>query len=92
MRTCKGSSLNSPIYSLSFDAEYLFAAVDQNLSVMDFSGYYDNEQKQDYVKKYVYSNCVSLFILMLLSCFLFFFLVFYKSYQSHFLCQVTKAR
>lgn len=54
MRTCKGSSLNSPIYSLSFDAEYLFAAVDQNLSVMDFSGYYDSDQKQDYVKKYVY--------------------------------------
>lgn len=52
---------------------------------MDFSGYYDNDQKQDYVKKYVYSNCVSLFMLMLLSCFFIFFLVFYKSYQSHFL-------
>ncbi|XP_066150216.1 F-box/WD repeat-containing protein 4 [Euwallacea fornicatus] len=49
MRTCKGSTLNSPIYSLSFDSEYLFAAVDQNLNIMDFSGH-EFKQKRDYVK------------------------------------------
>ncbi|XP_048516684.1 F-box/WD repeat-containing protein 4 isoform X1 [Dendroctonus ponderosae] len=49
MRTCKGSTLNSPIYSLSFDSEYLFAAVDQNLNIMDFSGY-GRQPMRDYVK------------------------------------------
>lgn len=39
MRTGKGCTLNSPIYSLSFDSEYLFAAVDQNLNVLNFTGY-----------------------------------------------------
>ncbi|KAL1509666.1 hypothetical protein ABEB36_004372 [Hypothenemus hampei] len=49
MRTCKGATYNSPVYCLSFDSEYLFAAVDQNLNIMDFTGY-DNGQARDYVK------------------------------------------
>lgn len=52
MRTCKGATVNSPVYSLSFDSTYLFAAVDQNLNIMDFSVYGDR-QKRDYVKMFV---------------------------------------
>ncbi|XP_050296591.1 F-box/WD repeat-containing protein 4 isoform X2 [Anthonomus grandis grandis] len=48
MRTFKGDTVNSPVYSLSFDSEYLFAAVDQNLNILDFNVY--DGQKRDYVK------------------------------------------
>lgn len=49
MRTGKGGTLNSPVYSLAFDSEYLFAAIDQNLNIMDFS-VYGYRPKRDYVK------------------------------------------
>ncbi|CAH1175624.1 unnamed protein product [Phaedon cochleariae] len=41
MESCKGNRYqrSSPIYSLAFDAEYLFTATDQNLNVLDFSVY-----------------------------------------------------
>ncbi|CAH1953890.1 unnamed protein product [Acanthoscelides obtectus] len=41
MESCKSRGLgrNSPVYSLAFEAEYLFTATDQNLNVLNFSGY-----------------------------------------------------
>nr|CAI5834044.1 unnamed protein product [Callosobruchus analis] len=48
MDSCKKRWLgkNSPIYSLAFDAEYLFTATDQNLNILNFSGY--NGEVNDY--------------------------------------------
>ncbi|KAJ8938558.1 hypothetical protein NQ314_011447, partial [Rhamnusium bicolor] len=44
MESCKNRrpQRSSPIYSLSFDAEYLFTATDQNLNVLNFSVYNGN--------------------------------------------------
>ncbi|VEN53263.1 unnamed protein product [Callosobruchus maculatus] len=41
MDSCKSRrhGRNSPVYSLAFDAEYLFTATDQNVNVLNFAGY-----------------------------------------------------
>nr|CAH7741045.1 unnamed protein product [Callosobruchus chinensis] len=47
MDSCKSRwpGRNSPIYSLAFDAEYLFTATDQNLNVLNFSGYDEGDSE-----------------------------------------------
>ncbi|KAF7266897.1 hypothetical protein GWI33_019826 [Rhynchophorus ferrugineus] len=51
MHGAGGNAINSPVYSLSFDSEYLFAALDQYLNILDF-GAYGNRGKHDYIKMF----------------------------------------
>lgn len=37
MESCRRRDKSSPIYGLSFDADYLFTATDHHLNMLDFS-------------------------------------------------------